>query len=149
MVTLRELKEILISRYYVREDSIKEISLARLLVESHEAGHADNYEDMCSFLDDINPHVYRLQHQFTEDTEEDLRDLLENMACAIDTSEITDQKLDRIKRTMLDSIFEVYNVLEDWTDAAICKGWSELERWAIVLGGKYYEDLVCEDEEEN
>lgn len=145
MVTLQELKEMLISSYYVREDSIEDIALARLLVESHEAGCADNYEDMCSFLDDIDPYVYRFQHQFTEDTEEDLRDLLENMACAIDTSEITDQELDIIKSTMLNSIFEVYNVLEDWADAAICKWWSELERWAIVLGGKYYEDLVFED----
>lgn len=145
MVTLQELKEILVSSYYVREDSINEIDLARLLIEAHEAGRADNYEDMCSFLENVNTHVYWFRHQFTEDTPEDLRYCLENLPCAIDTSEVTDKQLNRLKRSELDSIFKDYNILDDWADAAICKWWSELERWAIVLGGKYYEDLVFED----
>ena len=145
MVTLQELKEMLISSYYVREDRITEIALAKLLTEAYEAGRADNYDDMCSFLDNINPHVYGFRHQFTEDTPEDLRDLLENMACAIDTSEITDHVLDMLKKYHLDLIFKDYDILDDWADAAICRWWRELEYGAIVLGGKYYEDLVFED----
>jgi hypothetical protein len=145
MVTLQELKEMLISRYYVREDSIEDIALARLLVEAHEAGRADNDEDMCSFLGTINPHVYGFRHQFTEDTPEDLRYCLENLPCAMDTSAIPDDVLNTIKMRKLDELFKDYDILDDWADAAICDWWRELEYWASGSGGKYYEDLVFED----
>lgn len=145
MVTLQELKEMLMSSYYVREDRIKEIALAKLLTASYEAGRADNYEDMCEFLGTINPHVYGFRHQFTEDTPEDLRYCLENLSCAIDTSAIPDDVLNTIKRRKLDELFKDYDTLDDWADAAICQWWKELEHWAIELGGKYYEDLVFED----
>ena len=148
MVTLQELKEILIFSYYVREDRITEIALAKLLTDAYEAGRVDNYEDMCSFLDTINPHVYGFRHQFTDDTAEDLRYCLENMAGAIDTSSTTDQGLDMLKKHHLNEIFKDYDRLADWKDEAICRWWRELEYGAIVLGGKYYEDLVFEDEEE-
>lgn len=149
MVTLQELKEMLISSYYVREDRITEIALAKLLTEAYEAGRADNYEDMCEFLGTINPHIYGFRHQFTEDTPEDLRYCLENLPCAMDTSAIPDDVLNTIKMRKLDKLFKDYDILDDWADAAICDWWRELEYWARGSGGKYYEDLVFEDEEEN
>ena len=62
---------------------------------------------------------------------------------------VVEKGIDMLKKHHLNGIFKDYDRLADWKDEAICRWWRELEYGATVLGGKYYEDLVFEDEEEN